>query len=412
MPANIIKPILPILDEIEPEAVRQYKLILMKWKLHQSDIPPEDTVYDLEERILVKPNVISLEKPAVDYSCLFAGRHYKKLGLYIDNYKETYVVPQLEKLSKQYTKKVRQIMRLLDDIHYEGVAVASSDETCIPENLLKELQEIQLKEEGGYFQKCQEQFRYHQDCMQKAFADLEGIQATIKKSMDCNSSKFDKKFRSYFRNAFAKFVEKYRKVIESIRLGEGSMTEFLEYTKSNYYKLITPKGMELLSKVLTSTFARDPSMESSRNKLLTSYNQLQTLMGEAEQYKKYAERVSTTVYALVGDYISSTNGMKDVEERYALYFAPCRAEMEKALKCLDSCIEYVNTIAKNVEEVEEKMGTIPAYKNRRELLVHTKKSVDVYKTLTEFYTTTASACEESKEEIEKAYESVERYKDY
>ena len=412
MPANITKPILPILDEIEPEADRQYNLILMKWRFHQSLIPPEGTVYDLEERILVEPNVISLEKPAVDYKCLFAGKFYQKMCSYIETYKETYAVPQFEKLNKKYMKKVEQIMYLLDDNHYEGVAVASSDETGIPENLLKELQEVQLKEKDGHLQKCQEQFRCHQDCVQKAFAGLEDIQATIKKSMDSYSSKFEKKFRSYFRNAFAKSVEKYRKVIDSIQLEEKSKAELWEYTKSNYYKLITPKGIELLGKVLTNTFVRDPSMESARNKLLTSYNQLMAMMGEAEQSRKYAERISTTTYALVGDYISSTDGMKGVKERYARYFAPCRAEMENALECLDSCIEYVSTITENIKEVEEMMGTIPAYKNRRELLVYTKKSLNVYKNLTEFYTTSASTCEENKEEIEKAYKSVERYKDY
>lgn len=410
-PTSILKPILPILDTIEPEARAQHKLIMSEWAIRQSTVPTKEFVFHLDERIIVKPGDIALEEPAVSYEHLFSGLARKCLQSAIEKY-ENYVGQQMAELNKQYEEKVKRVNDYVSGLQYEEVVFASGDETSIPAHVLKELREVQSKEEAHHFQQCQQMFEYEKKGMQKAFTELEDIQADIIRSMNMHPERFNEPLRSYFNSTFVQYLDNYRKAVESILLREKDIERWLEYTRGNNYKLITPGGTEVLAKCMGSAPALELSMESARNKLLTSYSRFQVMMDTAKQYKLRAERISKTTYALVGDYVSLTNGMENVEDRFALYFAPCRVEMESALNLLNSYMSYMSVIAENIDGVNQEMDSISTYVRRRDYLGHAKKALDVYQNLTQFFTCNGIVCKKNKEEMIKAFESVKVYAAY
>ena len=383
----------------------------------RSTIPGSEFVYHLPDKILVKCDETHLIDSDISFSELFGGEAGKELKKRKEEYQE-YVKKQSSTLVHRFKKSRKSAFSMLEYSDY-FVAVCDCNEikqqlgsgeqkAGIPEYYNKQILELHKKEEEHFFDKCKEDYEKEKQNFTDSLEEVDDLMADVERSMNRYPSRYNEDLRKYFRTTLPTYLDQFRTAITKINQEETKLSNWYSLKDSNIFKLVIPVGYPLLTKVMTIPCPVEENALSLYNAMMMSEHEYSNMINTADDKFTKAQNMMSMMFYLVTDFVIFES-TKDAENRFPLYFEPCRVEFEHAISTIETYSTYMERINQDISAFMNAMKSDKRFVDRSTALEGVKNSLMAYDRLTKFYEPNAAICKDNQQKLVKVIDGIKPY---
>ena len=424
---SVINEIYPILNEIEPEAKKQTKIISEEWlirvcviiaaEIQRSRIPGTEFVFHMPDKVIVKYEEVHLIDPDISFSELFGGKAGEVLKQRKEEYKK-YIEQQSEKLMLRFKNSRKLAFSTLEYSDY-FVAVSEEESTNeqlgageqkpgIPANYNKHIMELQQKEEEGYFNKCKETYEKEKTNFMNTLVEVDDSLADVERSMNQYPSQYNDQLKNYFRVTLPTYIQQFRTAITKIGQEEAKLAAWQALKDDKMFKLVITRGYPLLQQIMAITCGVEENALSLYNTMMMSEHEYSNMIDTADEMFSRAKNMMYMTFSLVTDFVS-LDELTESGNRFSLYFEPSRIEFEHAISTIETYSTYMESINRNVATFKNIMKDDKQFLNRFNALEGVKKSLMAYDRLIRFYEPNATICRDNRQKLDIVVNRIRPY---
>ena len=264
------------------------------------------------------------------------------------------------------------------------------------------------KEEEHFFDKCKEDYEKEKKKFTDTLEEVDDMMADVERSMNRYPSRYNNELKTYFRTTLPTYLNQFRTAITKINQEETKLDNWYSLKNSNMFKLVIPVGYSLLSKIMTIPCPVEENALSLYNAMMMSEHEYSNMIHTADDKFTKAQNMMSMMFYLVTDFVIFESA-KDAENRFPLYFEPCRIEFEHAISTVETYSTYMERINQDISTFKYAMRGDKRFVDRSTALEGVKNSLMAYDRLTKFYEPNAAICKDNQQKLVKVIDGIKPY---
>ena len=169
-----------------------------------------------------------------------------------------------------------------------------------------------------------------------------------------------------------------------------------------------PAGEAKLKEVMKTTYPTEERGEELVSRIRGKEKEMEEVMKNADRCFEVAKQIAKTTYTLLADFVVMGTDVAQ-GERFPVYFAPCKAEFNRAIAAVNTYSSYLATLSNYSSDYNEMFQHLPVYYQRSSLLTEVSTCIRAYFKVLHFYEPNDAICKKNTSSVLNVVESLQRY---